>query len=212
MSDAPAELQGPNPDPPEVDISAEEEGPKLRNPVGRPRADGSSAPTIRKKRKYTPKKSRHGLCLPEEKLQEMFTIYCQMPNYSYVARTCNVHMASVKRYAVEQKWAERRDKIMEEARAKTDYTITDATADSLRLIKDMKEKLGKKIEELQTGEINTAFLVSDLERLVKLEQVLLGGVGDRNETVHTTHEERIRRLRERREIDVTPRPKELPSA
>lgn len=168
-----------------------------------------SAP--KRKRKYTIRVPRHANAIPEEKLQEMFTTYCQMPNYSYVARVCNVHMTTVRTYAQKHNWAERRDKIMEEARKRVDYDIVSATEESLSLIKQLKEKVQEKIKTLDTKDMNPAFLVSDLERLVKMEQVLLGGVGDRSEKVITSHEERIRQLREKRVINVSPVVEALPA-
>jgi len=163
----------------------------------------------KKKRRYTPRVAKHANSVAEEKLQEMFTVYCQMPNYSYVGRVCNVHIGTVRKYAVSQNWADRRDKIMDEARNRVDMDITTATEKSLSLIQQLKQKVQAKIDELKTSDMNPAFLVSDLERLVKMEQVLLGGVGDRTEKVSTSHEERIRQLREKRVINVTPIPQAI---
>jgi hypothetical protein len=60
---------------------------------------------------------------------------------------------------------------------------------------------------LAAQELNTDSLIADTERLVKLEQILLGGVSDRSERINETHEQRIARIREERDraIDVTPR-------
>lgn len=147
--------------------------------------------------------------LPEEKVQQMFALYCQVPTFAYVARCAHVSPKTVRVYWESGDWDARREAIIQEARHKADFDIVNATTRSLAIIQRGKEKLEQKLFEMSTKEINPAFLVSDIERLVKLEQVLLGGVSGRNETINTTHEERIRRLRESREKDVTPRPKEL---
>ena len=146
--------------------------------------------------------------LPEEKVQQMFALYCSIPTFAYVARVAHVSPATVRRYWEEGEWENRREAIVAEARHKADYDIVNATTKSLAMLQRTKEKLEQKVHELTTKEMNPAFLVSDIERLVKLEQMLLGGVGERRELIHTTHEERIRRLRESREKDITPR-KEL---
>jgi len=147
--------------------------------------------------------------LPEEKVQEMFAMYCSMPQFTYVARVCKVDISTVKRYWESGNWEERRDAIVMEARKKADFDIVSATTASLAMIQRAKEKLEQKVHELTTKEMNPAFLVSDIERLVKLEQLLLGGVGERREIISTTHEERIRRLRASREKDITPSPAQL---
>jgi hypothetical protein len=147
--------------------------------------------------------------LPEEKVQSMFAHYCQVPTFSYVARVCHVSPATVRRYWEEGNWDERREGIINEARHKADFDMVSATTKSLAILQRAKEKLEEKLHGLDPKDMNPAFLVSDIERVVKLEQMLLGGVGERKEMIYTSHEERIRKLRESREKDVTPRPREL---
>jgi len=142
--------------------------------------------------------------IPDEKMQEMFTVYCNMPNYAYVARVTGVHMATVRKYAVSQAWEERREKILLAARDKTDYTVEKATTQSLEMLQTLKQKIRDKIDTLTTDDLSTDTLVADFERLVKLEQVLLGGVGDRREVV-STHEERIKSLRVSRGMRELPK-------
>lgn len=131
-------------------------------------------------------------------------MYCSVPQFAYVSRVCKVDISTVKRYWESGNWEVRRDAIVQEARKKADFDIVSATTASLAMIQRAKEKLEQKVHELTTKEMNPAFLVSDIERLVKLEQLLLGGVGERKEIISTTHEERIRRLRASREKDITP--------
>jgi len=154
-----------------------------------------------------PKKSRAAMyqhrlknsqLLTEEQLQEMFTTYCTMPNYSYVARVCGCHLSTVRRYAKSQNWEERRQKVLTQARDKADYGILKATEQSLLMLRALKAKITQKIQSLNATDLPTENLVHDFERLVKLEQILLGGVSDRQEHQLTTHEERIRKLRESR--------------
>jgi len=139
--------------------------------------------------------------LTEEQLQEMFTTYCTMPNYSYVARVCGVHLSTVRRYAKTQNWEERRQKVLSTAREKADYGILKATEQSLLMLRALKAKITQKIQTLNASDLSTDNLVHDFERLVKLEQILLGGVSDRQEHQLTTHEERIRKLRESRGLN-----------
>lgn len=180
-----------------LDVPPETE--EVEKPVGRPKGVRDS-----KRRKRAPNQ-RSLVLLPEEKLQEMFTVYCQMPNYSYVGRVCRVNMSTVRKYAKLQNWEERKQKILEEARKNTDYTLVKASEQSLLMLRALKNKIAQKIQNLNAQSLNTDSIVPDFERLVKLEQMLLGGVTDRTEHQLSTHEERIRKLREERMLAL-PRP------
>ena len=144
--------------------------------------------------------------IPYEVENEMFAVYCTMPNLSYVARTTKVSVFTVRKYAREQDWEGRRADIIRKAREAADYTLTKATEQSIALVRALKSKVAAKVSTLQAQELNTDSLIADCERLVKLEQILLGGVSDRSERINETHEQRLTRLREERmkAIDITP--------
>ena len=89
--------------------------------------------------------------LSEEKIQEMFTAYCHTPNYSYVARVCNVNAHTVAKYAREDDWENRRQTIFSSARANADYTIQVATESSLHMILTLKDKIAKRIDEMKAS-------------------------------------------------------------
>jgi hypothetical protein len=168
-------------------------GPK-RTQLGRPKGSVDR----RKRRAYGKNSKRPAVTLDELTLQQMFNTYCTTPNYSYVGRVCSVNVSTVRRYAHDLDFEGRRQKIMEEARKKADYGLEKATADSLLMLRALKGKIAEKIKNLASASLNTDSIVTDFERLVKLEQILLGGVADRTEHQLTTHEERIRKLREER--------------
>ena len=165
-------------------------------PETRGRARGSL--DGRKRRAYSKRSKRPAVMLPEPTVQHMFDTYCTAPNHAYVARTCGVNASTVRRYAHDLDFEGRRQKVLEEARKKADYTLVKATSDSLLMLRALKGKIAQKINSIAAQSLNTDSIVTDFERLVKLEQVLLGGVADRTEHQLTTHEERIRKLREER--------------
>ena len=155
-----------------------------------------------KKRKYVRRKTTAPM-VTEEKLQEMFTTYCNTPNYSYVARVSGCHVNTVRKYAKDQDWEERRQKILATAREKADYTVEKASEQSLLMLRHLKKKIAEKIQNLNAQSLSTDSLVKDFETLVKLEQVLMGGVSDRQETQMTTHEERVEKLMKERKQALT---------
>ena len=112
--------------------------------------------------------------IPVEIENEMFAVYCTLPNLSHVARTTKVSVFTVRKYAKEQDWEGRRADIIKKAREQADYTLTKATEQSITLVRALKAKVAEKISKLAAQELNTDSLIADTERLVKLEQILLG--------------------------------------
>jgi hypothetical protein len=149
--------------------------------------------------------------IPYEVEKEMFAVYCAMPVLNHVSRQTGVSIHTVRKYHQEQDWEKRRMEIIDKAREAADYDLQKATEQSITLVRALKSKVAEKIRHLSAVELNTDSLVADTERLVKLEQILLGGVSDRQERIAESHEERLKRLKIERDraIDVTPQPPAL---
>jgi len=115
------------------------------------------------------------------KLEAMFAAFAERPTVEHVSRTCGVHHATVRKYRVREGWDARLATLRADVRAQVDYDLSTAMADSLRLVRKYKEKLtialaGKRV----AGSEVTA---SELERVIRLEAFVLGGVESRHEVV-----------------------------
>lgn len=137
----------------------------------------------------------------------LFMRYFDNPNLSEISRDSGVPYKTVLRLSIQGKWEERRDKIAIKAKQKIDYTLEQATSQSLLMVRAAKNKLASRLQDLNPKHIATKDLIGDIERMIKLEQLLLGGMTDRKESVALTHEDRIKELREARiksAKDITP--------
>lgn len=119
--------------------------------------------------------------LPEAKRAELWLAYQEQQSIHQVARKCAVHHKTVERYRVLENWDERLSEIREKARRRADYSLAEAMAESLALVRDYKSRLGLALSTKHvSGEEVTA---TELERIVKLESFLLGGVEGRQQVV-----------------------------
>lgn len=147
-------------------------------------------------RKFVPRKAQQ---VSQKQISEMFAAYCQLPNAGHVARVCGLKISTVKTVAKNEGFEARRVAILERAQQEENYTLVQATRRSIQMVRDAKEKLSLRISTMKPEEFSPQLLTSDLEKLVKIEQLLLGGVESREEKVHVlSHEERIANLRELR--------------
>jgi hypothetical protein len=119
--------------------------------------------------------------LDRTKIDELWASYQAHGSVHEVARTCGVHHKTVERYRRIERWDERLEEIRAKAQKKADYTLAEAMADSLRLVRTYKAKLSEAIKtKILDDKEATA---TELERVVKLEAFVLGGVEGRQEIV-----------------------------
>lgn len=109
----------------------------------------------------------------------MFAAWSERESAAFVADKCGVHHRTVDRYRVADRWDERLKRVRTDAQAEVDYTIARAMAESLRIVRVMKTKLGEAIERKRVTSNDVS--VADLERLVRLEAFILGGAESRHE-------------------------------
>lgn len=136
--------------------------------------------------------------LPPELMEKMFMEYFDNPNLINVARKFDVPYKTLRRFAMMKDWEGRRDKILAKAEQKTDYTLERATEQSLLMVRAAKNKLAERLKDINAKHIDPDKVFSEIERVIRLEQLLLGGTESRKESVTQTHEERMRELREAR--------------
>jgi hypothetical protein len=119
--------------------------------------------------------------LDRARIDELWAEYQTHRSIHEVASKCGVHHRTVERYRRIERWDERLQEIRAKAQEKADYTLAEAMADSLRLVRTYKAKLSDAIKtKILDDKEATA---TELERVVKLEAFVLGGVEGRQEIV-----------------------------
>lgn len=119
--------------------------------------------------------------LSRERIDAMFAVYSDRASVDEVATKCGVHHRTVERYRRIERWDDRLAAVRAKAQAKTDYGLAEAMADSLGLVRSFKAKVAAALAGKTVAADDVT--VAELERLVKLEAFLLGGVESRTEVV-----------------------------
>ena len=88
---------------------------------------------------------------------------------------------TVERYRRLERWDARLGEVLARAQREADYTIADALAGSLRMIRAFKTKLAGAIDRKRLASDDVT--VADLERIVRLEAFVLGAVESRHEVI-----------------------------
>lgn len=116
--------------------------------------------------------------LPESRRTAMWAAYQEQQSASHAAKKCRVHPRTAERYRQLDRWDERIEKIRAEAQEQADVTLASAMAESLVMVRDYKKRIAA---ALQAKEVRPADVtVSELERLIRLEAFVLGGVESRH--------------------------------
>ena len=111
----------------------------------------------------------------------MFAVYADRRSVREVATKCAVSHRTVERYRRVERWDERLGEIRARAQQEADYGIAQAMADSLRIVRAYKAKLGDAVERKRVG-VNDV-CVTDLERIIRLEAFVLGAAESRHEVI-----------------------------
>lgn len=119
--------------------------------------------------------------LPNEKRAELWAAYQERQSIDYVSKKCGVHHKTVERYRHLDSWDQRLTKARAAAQERADYSLADAMADNLRLVRAYKERVAQALESktVSTDDVTAA----ELERVIRLEAFVLGGAESRHQVV-----------------------------
>lgn len=121
--------------------------------------------------------------LSDAKRSELWAAYNERQSIEHVSRKCGVHHKTVERYLRLDHWNERLEEIRAKAREQADQSLAQSMAESLALVRDYKARLAL---ALSTKKVSTAEVTAaELEKVIKLEAFVLGGVESRHEQVLT---------------------------
>jgi hypothetical protein len=118
--------------------------------------------------------------LGEAKIQEMFLEYCRKPTVKHVADMCHTSRGVVRKYRDERDWDAPLLAIRSDVKGRIDKGVADIIAESLEIIQLFKQKLWGRIKRNRSSSQSTA---SDLDRIVRLELLLLGRPDSRPEVI-----------------------------
>ena len=121
--------------------------------------------------------------LDQQKVDEMWAVYQAHQSIREVSQRCAVHHRTALRYCRVERWDQRLEEIRAKAQEKADYSLAEAMADSLKLVRSYKTKLAEAIKTKVIDDEDVT--ASEVERVVKLEAYVLGGVESRQEIVGT---------------------------
>jgi hypothetical protein len=118
--------------------------------------------------------------LSQKRIDEMWAAYQERQSIEFVSKKCGgLHWRTVDRYRRLERWDERLTEIRRKAQDEADYDLAKATAASLMLVQAYKEKLAVAMEFKNIADEDVT--ASEIERIIKVEQLLLGGVESRHE-------------------------------
>lgn len=119
--------------------------------------------------------------LSSAKRSALWEAFQEIQTAEHVSRKCGVHHATVERYRVLDRWDDRLTEIRRLAQKRADYSLADAMAESLIMVREYKERLASAlVSKKVTGAEVTA---AELERVIRLEAFVLGGAESRHEVV-----------------------------
>lgn len=149
--------------------------------------------------------------ISQEKQDEIFAAYCDLPSTYYVARTCAVSATTVRKYRDRNNWVERRERMLQEAERRSEKTM------AARLVRWAKhgqalQEIGKskffdeqdKLKPSVIKEMTPADAIRAIETGVKIENEAAGEPSERTErkliVEFVTPDGGIKKLEDRDEV------------
>ena len=120
--------------------------------------------------------------LTEKKREEMFQAWCKEQTAQYVVKTCAISRGTVTKYLIKDNWDARLKVIREKARNTLDNDEAKHTAETLKVIKSVKNvyvtslvgttKCPKCQAKVQVPKLKPAF--RDIDAIIRLEEFIRG--------------------------------------
>ena len=115
-----------------------------------------------------------GIKLTKKKVNDMWKMFQAGFSAPAISRACSVSKGAVLTYRRKEKWVERRDKITERANMKADAEQVTLLAENMKIVRFAKGKLLEQLKEIADGEEISKMPVTDLDKLIRLEEFLHG--------------------------------------
>ena len=115
-----------------------------------------------------------GIKLTKNKVNDMWKMFQAGFSAPAIARGCSVSKGAVLTYRRKHKWVERRDKITERANIKADAEQVTLLAETMKIVRFAKGNLLEQLKKIADGEEISKMPVTDLDKLIRLEEFLHG--------------------------------------
>ncbi len=131
---------------------------------------------------------KSGHRLENKKIEKMWQLFLQEEPIQSIARKCVVSAVTVRKYMNREGWIERRKKIYQKASEKADGKEVNILAENIRLVRYCKGKLIDHIKEMGNLFPKSKTPFADLDKIIRLEQFLIGNPDSRPEQVKPVDE------------------------
>ena len=115
-----------------------------------------------------------GIKLTKKKVDQMWKMFAAGFSAPAISRACSVSKGAVLTYRRKHKWVERRDKITERADKKADDAQVSLLAENMKIVRFAKGKLLDQLKAIADGAEISKMPVTDLDKLIRLEEFLHG--------------------------------------
>ena len=114
--------------------------------------------------------------LPQEKIDEMFELYCNKIPIEEIRRRCSVSSTTIRKYRDEQNWNKKRQARWDKAAKKADDKYAEARARQINLAKMLQHKGLGRLKTLKDEEISAAETRNFIKDGIQIERELTGDV------------------------------------
>ena len=118
--------------------------------------------------------AKTGVKLSKKKVAQMWAMFQSGVSCQAIGRAVSVSRPTVMRYKRIEKWVARRDKITERANTKADTEQVSLLAENMKIVRFAKGKLLEQLKMIADGQEISKMPVTDLDKLIRLEEFLHG--------------------------------------
>ena len=126
------------------------------------------------------KQTNRGNAITSKKREEMFQVFFKNGSVNSVVKLCNIHNTTARKYRLKDNWDKRVETIRKKAVEKSDDKNAKRIADNLKLVDYTKTQLMK---DIQKEGVESTRKASDLDKLIRLELLLIGDVAAKGEII-----------------------------
>ena len=119
-------------------------------------------------------KRKAGVKIGRDVVDEMWRMFQAGVSCLSISRAVSVSKPTVLRYKKIEKWVARRAKITERANVKADAAQVSLLAENMKIVRFAKAKLLEQLKKIADGEEISKMPVTDLDKLIRLEEFLHG--------------------------------------
>lgn len=118
--------------------------------------------------------AKAGVKITKKKVAQMWSMFQAGISCLRIGKALGVSSPTVLKYKHTEKWIERRDTITKRANKKADAEQVTLLAENMKIVRFAKGKLLEQLKKIADGEEISKMPVTDLDKLIRLEEFLHG--------------------------------------